>query len=332
MINKSNWQLIKKYLENRLREDQLCEGSYKLEEVCTRYILEWAGEKPFIKAPTIRPTLPEFIRDARLDGKKIKLSPGYIKKILATARRFFTWLVDNQPGYKSIKYAWIGKLKVKRLSKTPKQKDVVTLDEIIKIAGSPVESLVEERIRAAAVFLFLSGMRIGAFISLPLSAVDIPNRTVLQFPSLGVRTKNEAIAITFLLPIPELLQVVMDWDTKVRAILEPNGFWFAPFSPDTCDIDITAYEIGLHRETIARKNLKAWMDKVGLKYHSPHKFRHGHIQWGLAHSKDHADYKAVSLNVMHSSIQITDQFYSNIPDSEIQNRINSFEKKPLNIE
>jgi integrase len=326
MINKNNWKLIRKYLEYRLRVDQLSDGSYRKEDVYTRYLLTWAAEKPFIKAPTFRPTLPEYLRKVRLDGSKNKLSPGYVKKVLATARRFFTWLVDTQSGYKSIKYSWIMTIKAKRLTEIPKQRDVITLDEILQIAFAPADSLVEERIRAAAVFLYLSGMRIGAFISLPLLAVDIPNRKIMQYPNLGVRTKNSKYAITYLLPIPELLQVVMDWDNKVRAILEPNGFWFAPFSPDNGEIDITAYEIGLHREDLARKNLKAWMDKVGLKYRSPHKFRHGHIQFGLSHSKDHADYKAVSMNVMHSSIQITDQFYSNIPDNEIQNRINSFEK------
>ncbi|MCZ7553160.1 MAG: tyrosine-type recombinase/integrase [Anaerolineales bacterium] len=326
MINKNNWKLVRKYLEYRLRVDQLSDGSYRKEDVYTRYLLAWAGDKPFIKAPTFRPTLPEYLRTARLDGSKRKLSPGYVKKVLATARRFFSWLVDTQTGYKSLKYSWIVTIKAKRLPDIPKQRDAVSTEEIYRIACAPVENLVEERIRAAAVFLYLSGMRIGAFVSLPLLAVDIENRRVIQYPNMGVRTKNGKYAVTTFLPIPGLLQVVMDWDSKVRAILEPEGYWFAPLSPDTKEIDITAYEIGLNRGDLARKNLKAWMDKVGLKYHSPHKFRHGHIQFGLAHSTSHADYKAVSMNVMHSNIQITDQFYSNISDSEIHSRISSLGK------
>jgi integrase len=327
MINRNNWKLIRKYLEYRFRVDQLCIGSYKIEEVYCRYLLEWADDRPFIKAPKFLPTFPEFVKSNRFDNKNSRLSPGYIKKTMATARRFFTWLVDTQTGYRSIKYSWISTIKVKRLSEIPKQRDVITLEEILIISRSPVCSLVEERIRAAAVFLFLSGMRINAFVSLPLGAVDIQSRKIYQYPNMGVRTKNSKYAITYLLPIPDLLEIVMKWDKKIRMILDDDGFWFAPLSPDNGEIDITVKEIGEHRETLARKNLKAWMEKLGLKYRSPHKFRHGHIQWGLAHSKDHADYKAVSLNVMHSSIQVTDQFYSNIPDSEIENRIKSFEKK-----
>ncbi len=324
MINKKNWRLVGKYLEYRLSVDQLSKGSFQLEDTYTRYLLEWAGEKPFIKAHNLRPTLPEFLKNVRNEKTNKKLSPGYIKKILATARRFFSWLVDNQPGYKSIKYSWITTIKVKRLSEIPKQRDAVSLGEILQIAKAPVESLMDERIRAAVVFLYLSGMRIGAFVSLPLLAVDISNRRIMQYPNLGVRTKNEKYAITYLLNIPELLSVVQAWDEKVRSILPPEGFWFAPFSPDTGEIDIFALEVGEHRPTLARKNLVAWMEKTGLKYHSFHKFRHGHIQYGLAHSKNQADFKAVSLNVMHSNIQITDQFYSNISESEVQGRISSF--------
>lgn len=79
-------------------------------------------------------------------------------------------------------------------------------------------------------------MRIGAFVSLPLPTVDIPNRKVIQYPSLGVRTKNKKFGFTYLLDIPKLLKVVQEWDDKIRAILPLNGLWFAPLSPETGEI------------------------------------------------------------------------------------------------
>jgi len=63
-----------------------------------------------------------------------------------------------------------------------------------------------------------------------------------------------------------------------------------------------------------------------LPYHSPHKFRHGHIQYGLSQAKSIADYKAISLNVLYSSMEITDPSYSNLNDGEVQNRIGSLGK------
>jgi hypothetical protein len=124
-------------------------------------------------------------------------------------------------------------------------------------------------------------MRIGAFVSLPLRAVDIPEWTIIQYPGLGVRTKNRKHGITYLLDIPELLKVVEEWDDEIWGILSPSGFWFAPFSPDNGQIDIVCKGIGEHRMAVARKNLQAWLKKVGLPYHSSHKFRHGHIHYGL---------------------------------------------------
>jgi site-specific recombinase XerC len=332
MINRKNWQLTKKYLEYRFSVDQISKGSLKKEQTHLRYLLQWADDQSFRLSPSIRPTFPEYMLSNRLDGKQGKLSAVYVKKTLATARLFFSWLSDNEIGYKSLKQAWIRTIKVKRLSDAPKTREAVSLDEILAIAAQDAYTLFERRARAAAVFLFLSGMRIGAFVSLPIQAVDIPNRRVIQYPSLGVRTKNKKYGITYLLDIPELLKVVQEWDDEIRAKLPPNGFWFAPLSPDTGKIDPSIVSIGEHRAILARRNMKEWIESKGLPYHSPHKFRHGHIQYGLAKSKDIADYKAVSMNVMHSSMEITDQFYSNLNDEQIQIRINNLTRKNEPIE
>ncbi len=66
---------------------------------------------------------------------------------------------------------------------------------------------------------------------------------------------------------------------------------------------------------------------ICLPYHSPYKFRHGHIHYGLEHAKDIADFKAVSLNAMHSSMEITDEFYSVLNNDELQSRISTLGKE-----
>lgn len=323
MINKENWLQTKKYLEYRINVDQISEGSAKTELTYTRRILEWAGETSFQKAPSIRPTLPEYIRSTRRDNKEGQLSSASIKKTLATARRLFTWLKDNENGYRPVKLTWINSLKAKRLAETPKNTEAVTLDEIFTIASAPAESLVERRIRASAVFWFLSGIRIGAFVTLPIKAVDIDNKIILQDPSLGVHTKNRKYAKTTLLNIPELIKVVSEWDQEVRSILPDNGFWFAPLRPDTQEIDFTNFEIKESRKSLATRQLKDWLLKNNLPYHSAHKFRHGFVHYAMGQAQTVDQYKAISLNVMHSSMEITDQFYSVLNDDQIKDRISS---------
>ncbi len=326
MIDKKNWRLAQKYLDYRFEVDLIAKGSLKKEQVHIRHLIEWAQDKPFHRAMGIRPTFPEYMLSARLDGEDGQLSAGYIKKTLATARLFFIWLSDNETGYKHIKQSWIKTVKNKRLASTPKNAEAVSLEEILTIAARPAQAAQARRARAAMVFLYLSGMRIGAFVSLPLQAVNIRELTVNQFPSLGVKTKLDKSATTYLWDIPELLKVIQDWDNEVRSILPPTGFWFAPLSSTTGEIDPSIKSIGEHRITLARKNFKAWLEQEDLPYHSPHKFRHGHIQYGNAHANNISQMKAVSLNVMHSSMKITDASYSNLQDKEVKSIISGLNK------
>jgi len=313
--------MTKAYLEYRGTVDQLCVGSLRFEKICLRHLLVWADENSFRDAPKIRPTLPEYLLDARLDGEDETLTRDYVKRILAAARRFFEWLSDEQQEYRTIKRTWIRTLQAKRMPVEPVRAEAVSFEEILAIAQAPVNNLKEERIRAAAVFWFLSGIRIGAFVTLPLRAVDLAKREVYQYPSWGVHTKNGKHATTYLLPITELLVVVEAWDAKVREVLPYDSYWFAHLSPRTGDIDPRCADIGQHRHNLARRNLQEWLERVGLPYHSPHKFRHGFVQYGLDHSRDEADRKAISLNVMHENMQITDAVYSRLKGEKIKSRL-----------
>ena len=60
---------------------------------------------------------------------------------------------------------------------------------------------------------------------------------------------------------------------------------------------------------------------AGLPYKSPHKFRHGHAVYALQHAKTMADYKAVSMNLMHEDIRVTDGIYAPLAGNEVQHRI-----------
>jgi len=331
MINRTNWKLTKEYLEYRSNVDLISDGSLQQEETHIRYLLEWAQNKSFLNVKDIRPTFPESLLKYHQDDQNGRLSETYIKKILATSRRFFTWLKDNKSGYRVIQQAWLKTLKTKRMPAIPRTSEAVSLDEILKIAAAPVYSTADRRARAMSCFLFLSGMRIGAFVSMPILAVDFQNRLVKQHPNLGVRTKNGKHATTYLLDLPELITVVQDWDNEVRAILPDFGMWFPALSPKTGEIDTNNLSSPKSRTSMATRQLKTYLNKIGLPYHSPHKFRHGHIHYGLKRSKNVADYKAVSQNVMHSSMNITDDFYSNLNGSEIQNRINSLGNKNQNL-
>jgi site-specific recombinase XerC len=256
-----------------------------------------------------------------MDGQAAQLSPAYVRKVVRAAYSFFGWLKTHRSGFGVLNQAWLDTLKPPRMTTEHPGHEAVTLDEMRAIARAPVSTLREKRIRAAAVFWFLSGIRIGAFVTLPLSAVDLQNRTVKLWPKLGVHTKFGKHATTYLLAIPDLQAVVEEWDEEIRAILPANSFWFAPISAETGELDLMASRVGKYRQAGACKDLQAWLLKAGLPYHSPHKFRHGHAVYALKKAKDIKGLKAVSQNLMHANLSITDGVYGMLSEIDVGEEI-----------
>jgi site-specific recombinase XerC len=199
--------------------------------------------------------------------------------------------------------------------------EAVTLDEVLAISKAKAVTVSERRIRASCCFWFLSGIRIGAFVTLPLEAVDLDKLTVKQWPKLGVKTKFQKHATTFLLPIPELLKVVRGWDDELRPVCGSKGLWFAQVSPETGEIVAKAHEPGEHRSSIACRDLRKWLRRSGLPYHSPHKFRHGHAVYAISMAKDVAALKAVSQNLMHENLSVTDGVYGVLSEVDVGRQI-----------
>jgi integrase len=158
-------------------------------------------------------------------------------------------------------------------------------------------------------------------ITLSMDAVNLNTRAIMQWPSLGVHTKFTKKATTYLLDIPDLMPIVRDWDNLVQEKMPENAYWFTALPPETGNFDESINEVGQHRSSRATKDLKDWLCRVGLPYHSPHKFRHGHAVYSLELSKDVADLKAVSMNLMHSNISITGGVYGILSAADVGRRI-----------
>lgn len=318
MINRENWKETKNYLDYRRDVDLISGASLRLEKTWLSHVLVWADDKSFEFVPRLRPSFPQYVR-------ALSLSPVYSAHVVRAARRFFRWLSVHRRGYSSISVAWLDTLKVPGMVVDPADHEAVTLEEVRAIASAPALSIRERRIQAAAVFWFLSGIRVGAFVSLPVSAVDLDTLAIRQWPKLGVKTKFKKHATTYLLDIPDLIEVVRAWDKEVRVF--ESYFWFAYFSPVTWLIDSKVKSVGKNRHIRAAKDLREFLSRVGLPYHSPHKFRHGHAVYSLKNAKTVAALKAVSQNLMHSNLSITDGIYGILSDMDVRNEIHSLGKK-----
>jgi integrase len=324
MVNRDNYLLIKSHLKYLEEVEQLSAPSLRRYWFLLKHLLLWADETPLWRSPEIRPTFPAYV--SALSGRHAEASLAALtqKKIIATAKRFFHWAkMLGHKGYIQISPAWIDTLRPARIHQQTGENVYVSLEEAIYLATFPVDpgDIVTKRDQAAAAMLFLSGARAGAFASLPIEAVDIKARCIHQWPELGVRTKNGKKATTFLLPIPRLLEVVESWDTTIRNELLPSASWFTTIQNNWGDHRLVNCQPGETRNQMLNKRMKDLFDTVGLAYKSVHKFRHGHAVYGLQHAQTMADYKAVSLNLMHNDIKVTDSIYASILSDEVKNRI-----------
>ena len=324
MINRQNYLDVRAYIRYCSDVSQNSPETVARNRAHLRHLLTWADETPLPRSRQISPGLPTYILTARLDGKG-KLSPSSIKKGLEACRAFFTWARDQWPQrYHAIRPIWVEQLQPPRGSRLEShlvEHKAYTVEDVLKIAHVPTETLRQERGQVAACMLFLSGMRADALATLPVSCVDIARREIRQLPELGVRTKNRKAAVTFLLEIPELLTIVEKWDRRVR-LLPPDSLWYATLTRDSTTITATS-DPHLGRGDLVERDLRPVCALAGVPYLSPHKLRHGHVLYALKRARNMADWKAVSQNVMHSSLTITDSIYGRLVDDDVRRIIGS---------
>jgi site-specific recombinase XerD len=324
MINRNNYKLTREFLEFKKEINQLSEGSIQRYKSALNHFLIWLDDIPIEDCTKKYPSFPTYLQKNRMDGGSKPLAFTYQKKILQITKQFLQWVKMSYPHqFKKLNIVWVSSLQVATSSPKPKEHEFVTLEEVTTLATRfpPEDLLVYKRDQAAAAMLFLSGMRASAFASLPIKAVDVKRREIKQWPSLGVRTKFHKHATTYLLDIPMLINVVAKWDTFIRTQLPDNAMWYPIIISEWSSEKLSSANPGKNRNIQLAKRLRKLSKLLTVEYKSPHKYRHGHAVYALLQAKNMADYKAISQNLMHGSINVTDSIYAWLNSHQIKDRI-----------
>jgi integrase len=326
MIYRQNWLDVREWLHHQEHVQGRHEKTIRKNWMYLRHLIEWADETPLHQAHKIFPSFPTYLQTARNDGKGRGLSYITIYKALSTTRMYFEFALKHWPRYQKLNAGWIDLLVPNRDSKPQpslEEHKYYALEEVRAIATVSAATLREERAKAAACMLYLSGMRADTFASLPRQCVDLPNMRIYQVPSMGPRTKNNKAAITYLLNIPDLLSIVQQWDGRLRQLgFAPSALWYAPLNHDGMSVYESATAIK-ERSGAIRDDIILICKKAGIRYLSPHRFRHGHIVYARSHARTQEEVKAVSQNVMHANTIITDQVYGGLTSNQVRNVITS---------
>jgi site-specific recombinase XerD len=316
MINRLNYFLVKEYLAYLQDEKRRSSETVDRYWSWLHHLLLWANEKPFAKANTLVPPFVKYV-----DGIKPTLALESQKKIVETVRAFFRWAkLYHSKEFEKLPIFWVNDLTPPAVNQNDSIIEYVTLDEAVLLATAPIDqdNVALRRDRAAAAMLFICGARAHAFTTLPIQAVHLDEKYpfINQWPQLGVHTKKQKKANTFLLPIPELLAVVQDWDGYVRAHCPPDYPWYAPIDQRWGEQELSNQTPGLNRNHALIRRIGLLYQNTEFTYKSPHKFRHGYATYGLSHCQSMAEYQALSRNLMHANIAITDKTYAHIEERD----------------
>ena len=341
LIAPANYLLLQEFLHYLEKAFLVCEETRGRYESYLRLLLRWASGQLFEHAPLIEPSFPQFLLAYLKPTVEKPLSASTMEKAAQLTRRFFEWArVEYPTRFRTINPHWIATIRIpereRNKGKGESEEDdhvFISLEEalgLLRVPGDP-EDIDLLRDQAAAALMFVSGARPGAFATLPIHAVDIGGRKIRQHPKLGVHTKFSKSATTYLLDIPELLETAQRWDDFIRPRLPETAMWYTPIKICWGEHTLSAERPGKHRNGALAGRMAMLFARAGLEYKTPHKFRHGHAVYALRHARSMADYKAVSQNLMHESINTTDGIYARLLGSEIQDRIDRLMKPETTV-
>lgn len=246
-----------------------------------------------------------------------------VLSIVNKLRSFFRWL-SFQPGFKrNIRRNDIDYLRLSdratRAAQTPAEKKFPTLQMIEEVVRSMhSDTAIEKRDRAMIALVALTGVRIGALISLKIKHLDLVQELLVQNPR-EVTTKARKPIYSFLLPLSVFLkQVLFDWVfflTKELHCCDND-----PLFPKTAlgQDDLFQFVVnGLERQhwrTSAgpREIFKEAFRAVGFPDFTPHRFRDMIVSEMYKLNLTAEEFKAWSQNFGHSSPLTTFTSYGKI--------------------
>jgi len=112
---------------------------------------------------------------------------------------------------------------------------------------------------------------------------------------------------------------------RVRESLAEAAMWFTPVINCLGNKQLSAQPAGANRNIAVARRMRKLFKAADLDYKSPHKFRHGHAVYGLQRARTMADYKAVSMNLMHSDIRVLGGIYARLATEGVRERITAME-------
>lgn len=245
------------------------------------------------------------------------LSSSSIRHRVSHLKLFFVWL-RKQDGYRRLSANILDQFDLPKSEQATilsrDAKEYPSLEEaILMVKSMPSTTLIARRDRAMVALAFLSAMRAGALVTLPLKNLDVEARTVIQDGS-EMRAKNgKSFVIRWFPGLEIFAPFVIEWKAELEALdFEEEDALFPPEN-----------DLRKHRHSVkpirppktngpVNRAFAAASKGIGKSF-SPHSARHLIKSLGDSLCTSYLERKAWSLNLGHENEVITETHYGKIP-------------------
>lgn len=332
-LNPSNVRLTRRYLKRLADVEGLCDKSI---DNAARIIAEFdafAGGrdfKLFRGEDAKRFERKLFEKGGRRAAELSSRSTVHTK--LQTMRKFFRW-VREQPGYKRISaddVAHFGlSLKDARIANAHREKPTPSLAQVLQVLRAmPARTDVERRDRALMACMAMTGIRVGAAISLRLRHIRADRLGIDQDArDMNVKFAKSFTSIFFLIA-PDVLAMLLDYVDYVRDELgwSPDHPLFPRKRQDGGSFTVDGLDdAGWKTPGPVWDMFREAFAAAGLPYHTPHSLRRTLTLAVLRVARDPEMIKILSQNLGHEDILVTLASYGHVPLQRQAERIGALE-------
>lgn len=326
-INLENVKIIRKYLDYLKEAEGLVKETVSdRASVIAHYekFIDWRNFKVYNEKIAIQ------YKQSLIDYKNSNDQPhlkNTIQNKLRAIRELHLWLYQ-QPGYRRhinplhINYLRLDRKTLNAIATSKKFKKTPTFEEAqILIRSISNNCEIDRRDRALIAFTFLTGIRANSLKLIKLGDVDLKTFTVELNPLDGTDTKFGKYNVVCILPYDiKLLEYIVEW---IEELLSLKKFKISdplfPMtkmenSPGTYCLNPSEVKPQFWKKTSAiNKIFRDRANQANLPYYPPHSFRRLHYQHGRKYATNMEQQSALSQNISHNSIEISESYYGNIP-------------------
>ena len=321
--NEQNERVKRRYLEYRKHAGRLAEKSLDKEIAAIERFDIWNRRKNFAHFHIEQAIQFRVHLESAISSTGKPLGKSTMLGIHAALRKFILWLSQQEGFRRRIKAADSEYFNLSRRdeaeARAAPQKPAPSVAQAKRaLSLMPEQTIIERRNKAIVSLLCLTGIRVGALISLRVKHIDLSEKSVTQNPR-EVATKFGKPIDTFLArDFEEAERTLSEWVAYLNetALFNPDD----PLFPAT---DVTVgpnggfQANGLKRRfwkttEPVRRIVKEAFEAANIPNYGPHSFRHMLARHAVATTESVEELVAAAQNLGHTDILTTLRSYGQV--------------------